>query len=198
MTNARSRLRHHVAQWSRSFRCVHTPWCFLVSADVPRWRLCGSLSVDEHSGACRPRLGCLPVRLCVVCGARVWCACVCGVCVCGGGVCVVCGVVCGVVWVCGRRGGSGGLPWAAAGLRHPPARQCVARGVRVVCACVVCACLGCLPASGTRRPSRIGTDMPPSKLRVGAFRDKGARPMHASRTFLGDDEDFSNSVGGVS
>ena len=32
--------------------------------------------------------------------------------------------------------------------------------------------------------------MSPSKLRVGAVRDKGTRPMHAFRTFLGDDDDF--------
>ena len=36
------------------------------------------------------------------------------------------------------------------------------------------------------------------KLRVGAVRDKGTRPMHAFRTFLGDDEDFSNLSGGLS
>ena len=39
---------------------------------------------------------------------------------------------------------------------------------------------------------RIGTDMSPSKLRVGAVRDKFTRPMHSFRTFLGDDDDFSN------
>ena len=37
--------------------------------------------------------------------------------------------------------------------------------------------------------------MSPSKLRVGAVRDKGTRLMHA-RTFLGDDDDFSNLRGG--
>ena len=49
-------------------------------------------------------------------------------------------------------------------------------------------------------PLRIhcgGTDMSPSKLRVGAVRDKGTRPMHAFRTFL-DDDDFSNLSDGVS
>ena len=40
--------------------------------------------------------------------------------------------------------------------------------------------------------------MSPSKLRDGAVRDKGTRPMHAFRKFLGDDEDFSNLPGGVS
>ena len=40
--------------------------------------------------------------------------------------------------------------------------------------------------------------MSPSKLRVGAVRDKGTRPMHAFRTFLGDDDDFSTLPGGVS
>ena len=45
LTNARSRLRRHVGQWSRSSRCMHTLWCLLVSASVPRMRLCSSLSV---------------------------------------------------------------------------------------------------------------------------------------------------------
>ena len=45
---------------------------------------------------------------------------------------------------------------------------------------------------------RIGTDMSPSKLRVGAVRDNGTRPMHAFRTFTGYDEDLSNLPGGVS
>ena len=45
---------------------------------------------------------------------------------------------------------------------------------------------------------RIGTDMSPSNLRVGAVRDKATRPMHAIRTFLGADDDFSNLRGGVS
>ena len=40
--------------------------------------------------------------------------------------------------------------------------------------------------------------MSPSKLRVGAVRDKGTRPMHAFRTFLGDDDEFSKLPGGVS
>ena len=40
--------------------------------------------------------------------------------------------------------------------------------------------------------------MSPSKLRVGAVRDKGTRLMHAFRTFLGDDDDFSIFSGGVS
>ena len=40
--------------------------------------------------------------------------------------------------------------------------------------------------------------MSPSKLRVGAVRDNGTRPMHAFRTFLGDDDELSNLPGGVS
>ena len=40
--------------------------------------------------------------------------------------------------------------------------------------------------------------MLPSKLRVGAVRDNGTRPMHAFRTFLGDNDDFSNLPGSVS
>ena len=44
LTNAHFRLRRHVGQWSRSPRCMHTLWCLLVSADVPRMRLCSSLS----------------------------------------------------------------------------------------------------------------------------------------------------------
>ena len=40
--------------------------------------------------------------------------------------------------------------------------------------------------------------MSPSNLRVGAVRDKAPRPMHAIRTFLGADDEFSNLPGGVS
>ena len=40
--------------------------------------------------------------------------------------------------------------------------------------------------------------MSPSKLHVGAVRDKGTRLMHAFHTFLGDADDFSKFPGGVS
>ena len=196
LTSARSRLRRHVAQWSRSSRCVHTPWCLLVSANVPPWRLCGSLSVDEPSGACRPRapvrllwcppasgvrlpwvracLGCLPVRLCAVCSARVWGVCAARVC----GVCDVCAPVSGARR---PRAGQGRLPASSAPCARPPASSagrlrvsgaCLPACARGVCVCVVCtrgvcACPGCPRSSCTRRPSvgRRGT-FPPGTARV--------------------------------
>ena len=48
LTKAHSRLRRHVGRWSRSSRCMRTLWCLLVSAGVPRMRLCSSLSVVQH------------------------------------------------------------------------------------------------------------------------------------------------------
>ena len=43
LAKALSRLRCHVGQWSRSSRCMHALWCLLLSAGVPRMRLCSSL-----------------------------------------------------------------------------------------------------------------------------------------------------------
>ena len=48
LTKAHSRLFRHVGQWSRGSRCMHALGCLLVSAGVPRMRLCSSLSVVAH------------------------------------------------------------------------------------------------------------------------------------------------------
>ena len=48
-TNARSRLRRHVGQWSRSSPCKHALRCLLMASNVPRMRLCSFLFVVEHA-----------------------------------------------------------------------------------------------------------------------------------------------------
>ena len=79
-----------------------------------------------------------------------------------------------------------------------PPRVVVARFIQYDTRHAVHGTDGRIPASDRCARWRIGTDMSPLKLRVGAVRDKGTRPMHAFRTFLGDDDDFSNLRGGVS
>ena len=48
LTNAHFLFRRHVGQRSGSSRCMHTLWCLLVSAGVPRMRLCSSFFVVQH------------------------------------------------------------------------------------------------------------------------------------------------------
>ena len=55
LTNAHFLFRRHVGQRSGSSRCMHTLWCLLVSAGVPRMRLCSSFYVVQHS-TCDPEV----------------------------------------------------------------------------------------------------------------------------------------------
>ena len=120
-------------------------WCRLLCHDGGCAVLCLSMNIRVPVGpgpvhlGCPPVsgarlpwvracLGCLPVRLCVVRGARVWCACV--RCVCGE-----------CVWCVRPSWVPSGLAPAMGGRRpRVPACPPVWRVVCVVCACAVCVC----------------------------------------------------------